>query len=340
MEALNKIALKKYLYFTALLLFSCQQRTLNEFDYDKTIKIEYSNKQLKEIPTDIGEYKNVEVINFSFNDLNEISEDICSLNNLKALYLTENNITMLPNCLYDMKNLQELGLTDNKLKFLDKDFEKLKLSKLQLSNNKFIDVGDEIFKINPYNLSFLDLRNNPFRKNLSLINRFSNLSQINIENCSIENQINISNLSKLEIFNANHNKLKDFPNGISNSKGLKEIYLRENIIEILNDSVNFLVSLEVLDLSNNRLKSLPNLKQLKNLTTLSLANNDFNSFPKELLELGGLKELNFSFNKINSIPNDIYKMRNLRVIYLIKCGLNEAEINKISKLLPNTDIRL
>lgn len=33
----------------SILLFSCQQRVINEFNYDKTIKIDYSTKQLKEI---------------------------------------------------------------------------------------------------------------------------------------------------------------------------------------------------------------------------------------------------------------------------------------------------
>lgn len=69
-----------------------------------------------------------------------------------------------------------------------------------------------------------------------------------------------------------------------------------------------LVSLEVLDLHNNMIGSLPeDVLQCKALRTLDLSNNNLHSLPENLGDLENITELVLSDNQITSLPSSIGK---------------------------------
>ena len=95
--------------------------------------------------------------------------------------------------------------------------------------------------------------------------------------------------------------------------------LRDNIffnnyfieITILNKRYN--VNLQVLNLSNNQLQSLPaEIGNLHNLQKLDLSNNQLQSLAAEIGNLCNLKELNLSNNQLQTLPAKIGNLHNLK----------------------------
>ena len=82
-------------------------------------------------------------------------------------------------------------------------------------------------------------------------------------------------------------------------------------------------SLEVLDLSNNKLTSLPSeLKQLKKLKILFASNNDFEAMPEVLGECPQLEMVGFKSNQIKHIPEKSLPQR-LRWLILTENKITE-----------------
>ncbi len=85
--------------------------------------------------------------------------------------------------------------------------------------------------------------------------------------------------------------------------GATRLSLSENLTSFPMEILSLADSLEVLDLSNNKLASLPNeLKQLKKLKILFASNNDFESMPEVLGECPQLEMVGFKSNQIKYIP--------------------------------------
>ncbi|EPZ36031.1 hypothetical protein O9G_002674 [Rozella allomycis CSF55] len=60
----------------------------------------------------------------------------------------------------------------------------------------------------------------------------------------------------------------------------------------------------------------PTLPLLKNLVLLHLQGNRFEYIPEEILELTFLQELNLGFNKLKRLSSKIYRLKELRSLYL------------------------
>ncbi|WP_435237226.1 leucine-rich repeat-containing protein kinase family protein [Psychromonas sp. PT13] len=85
--------------------------------------------------------------------------------------------------------------------------------------------------------------------------------------------------------------------------GITRLTLSENLTNFPMEILSLSDSLEILDLSNNQLKSLPQaLKQLTQLKIIFVSNNQFETLPEILGELPNLEMVGFKSNKINYIP--------------------------------------
>ena len=98
-----------------------------------------------------------------------------------------------------------------------------------------------------------------------------------------------------------------------------------------------------LDLSNNNLEgSLPaEVRQLANLETLDLSNNQFTGVPAEIGQLTQLRVLNLSNNPITGLPRELGNLSNLEILDLTETDFAEADLEIIEAALPSAvEIRI
>jgi hypothetical protein len=93
-------------------------------------KINLSFEKLKELPKEIGNLTNLQILFLNYNYLKEIPKEIGNLSNLQGLYLQSNKLKDLQ--IGNLFKLQRLCLDANKLKEIPKEFDNL--SKLEIFN--------------------------------------------------------------------------------------------------------------------------------------------------------------------------------------------------------------
>lgn len=87
--------------------------------------------------------------------------------------------------------------------------------------------------------------------------------------------------------------------------GIRRLTLSENLSTFPLDILSLADSLEILDLSNNKLTSLPiEITQLKKLKVIFASNNLFETLPEVLGQCASLEMLGFKSNKINHVPEN------------------------------------
>lgn len=92
---------------------------------------------------------------------------------------------------------------------------------------------------------------------------------------------------------------------------LQHLSLENCKMWMLSEQIDLLFNLEILNLSHNKLFSIPEISSLIKLKTLNISHNDFREFPLTILSLTVLENLDCSYNKLNKIP-----VENLSVKFL------------------------
>lgn len=118
--------------------------------------------------------------------------------------------------------------------------------------------------------------------------------------------------------------------GIPNSKPIRRISLYNLTgtldpkgLKISNaEGLQYCVNIEKLDLSSNRLLSLPDLSMLSKLNTLDLHQNSLKEMPSAVYGLPKLQNLNLSYNQLTSLPDKFSKLTALKTLFLSYNQLN------------------
>ena len=109
--------------------------------------------------------------------------------------------------------------------------------------------------------------------------------------------------------------------------GVQRLKLSENLTSFPIEILSLADSLEILDLSDNRLTSLPKeLVKLRKLKIIFASNNDFETLPEVLGQCQQLEMVGFKSNKINHVPANSLPIK-LRWLILT---------NNLLKTLPDT----
>lgn len=106
------------------------------FNYDWSHDDAWWKGDLTEIQENIGELKNLEILDLSGNRIKKLPDSIGDLTNLKVLHLQGNDLTVFPNNITKLTNLETLNLNDNKL-------YSLPIEMSDLGNLKSLGIDEE-----------------------------------------------------------------------------------------------------------------------------------------------------------------------------------------------------
>ena len=125
-------------------------------------EISLDNKNIKELPKEIGVLRNLKSLIMYNNKIKSIPKEIGNLNTLLILDLRINKIETIPKELANLKSLQYLDLSQNQIKEIPKEIGSLvNLVKLALNDNHIEHIPVEMGNL--HNLKFLDLRYNKIK---------------------------------------------------------------------------------------------------------------------------------------------------------------------------------
>lgn len=99
---------------------------------------------------------------------------------------------------------------------------------------------------------------------------------------------------------------------------IESIILHHNRLNTLPENLSKYSNLQVLDVSNNGLKILPDVFEYCPLTTLIAKNNSLinDSLPKSFSACPTLRELNLSGNNLMHFPEQVFDFINIKYLYL------------------------
>ncbi|MGH0160891.1 UNVERIFIED_CONTAM: hypothetical protein FKN15_040333, partial [Acipenser sinensis] len=174
-----------------------------------------------------------------------------------------------------------------------------------LSNNQLTAIPDSFSNLS--NLVKFNLSNNKLRSLPPGISAMKSLKLLDCTNNQLERvPQELAQMASLEQLYLRHNKLRCLPE-LPACKLLKELHVGNNQIELLGpEHLKHLNAISVLELSENKLKSLPDeIALLQGLERLELTNNDISSLPYALGNLPKLKIVGLEGNPLRSIRRDL-----------------------------------
>ena len=135
---------------------------INQAARDGRTNLDLSGKGISELPDEIGQLANLQILDLRNNQLKTVPESLGQLANLQELYLYNNQLKTVPDSLGQLANLQELYLFSNQLKTVPESLGRLaNLQWLDLDNNQLTTVPDSLGQL--ANLQELDLDNNQLK---------------------------------------------------------------------------------------------------------------------------------------------------------------------------------
>lgn len=199
-------------------------------------KLDLSNKNLKAIPPEIFELKNLKSLNLRNNKISNIPPEITRLKRLEKLDISNNNISNFYANICRLKKLQVLNFNNNKIKTIPIQINLLsELRKLSLSGNYINSLPKQMAGLKK--LRSINISKNPI----------NNFPQVLLE------------LKELKTIWINNLNLKTFPvkSVLESLKNLKAIYCYGEKIDNESIDVNYLY------LSKIKGNSYPDLIRLK-----------------------------------------------------------------------------
>lgn len=146
---------QKGLSETDLKMYTSIEEALLNTDSVRYLSLKH--KKLKTLPSEIFQFKNLEILDISKNKLEEIPEDILKLKKLRELSVSNNNLTTLPIQIGDLIHLKKILAFQNNIALLPTTIGNLvNLELLDLWSNEIESFPTEISNLK--HLKFVDLR--------------------------------------------------------------------------------------------------------------------------------------------------------------------------------------
>ncbi|XP_037070455.1 leucine-rich repeat-containing protein 40-like isoform X2 [Pollicipes pollicipes] len=252
--------------------------------------LDLHDNALAELPASVGELHALTRLVLSHNQLRRLPEELFAVTSLRQLLADHNRLEQLPEQAGDCLDLELLDVSHNCLTSLPAGLGYLhKVSRLAASDNQLETVPDELGSMTSAGhtgggLRALDLA----RNRLGAV------------------PASLGQLYQLEVLDLRQNLLTEMP-PLTDCHALKELHLGFNQVkEIGVELLESLKSLIILDLSNNKIESLPDdIAVLQRLERLDLKNNDLSVAPLRLCLLPLLKSVQLEGNPLRSVRRDL-----------------------------------
>lgn len=92
---------------------------------EKLEKLDLSNRDITEIPSEIGDLTFLKELNLSYNNIKSLPAEISKLVNLEVLLLLRNDLELLPPQIGKLQNLKMLDVSHNQLKAVPEEISQL-----------------------------------------------------------------------------------------------------------------------------------------------------------------------------------------------------------------------
>ncbi len=137
-------------------------------------------------------------------------------------------------------------------------------------------------------------------------------------------------------------KADSLPEELFQLNNLQELTVARCKLNVLNEKIGTLKKLEYLNVMGNHLIRLPeSIGELVNLKTLIICRNLIEYLPESIGSLTKLTYIDAWENPLYVLPESISELQNtLQVIDLRQIDIRNTELEKMEKLLPNTDIKV
>jgi Leucine-rich repeat (LRR) protein len=158
--------------------------------------LELYDRKIKELPSTIGQFKNLRKLTIRNTQVKVLPESIGDLEQLKELHLYKNKLTVLPKSISNLVHLQVLDVSSNALKELPEDIGQLKkLEELFAHKNELTQIPLSVAKIS--NLRGITVGKNMGLEQLPLeLGKLKNLIVLDAKAAPIDEQ-NLVELKRL-----------------------------------------------------------------------------------------------------------------------------------------------
>lgn len=261
------------------------------------------------IPDTIGMLTNLRTLVFDNLNIDALPDSIGNLAKLQKLRIQDcNNLTKLPDSIGNFAKLQKLEILDCKdlteLPNSIVNLAKLQDLLIELTPIKSFPNGD-LKKLMSFELLYTDVRELPD------IAHFPELTNLKLVGNLIEaipkgaalplniylERIEIQGRFDEDIASDDDNGLPTITHGFTSFPA--KIDYVANVQHTLRDTG---VGMTHLNLSWNKIKTVPNLKSYDQLVELNLSKNKIEKLPESIKYITGLKNLNVSYNRLSSLP--------------------------------------
>jgi Leucine-rich repeat (LRR) protein len=183
---------------------------------------------LRAVPSEIGYFTNLEVLQLAENDIESdlIHPSLGNLKKLKTLSFYKNDLDSLPPFIFKLESLVELDLYFNKIEIMPEEIGRLTdLERLYIAHNGFYDVPESIGNLK--SLKELYIHHNRISYLPETIKELSSITDFHLQNNYFQGfPTFILGFKKLEDLDISHNEIQTLPPEIVQLEHLKLLWMK------------------------------------------------------------------------------------------------------------------
>ena len=320
------------LNIAAMGLSEMPEEVLNMYEYDPNASTAWgevvdlttmiaADNELKDLPESM--FPDVD-----YQAVMESDDDVPQFGGIQNLDVHGNLLRELPLGFKRLPQLSKLNISRNKLSIsaLEVVFQISALRELKLAENELEGALPPTIE-QLTSLEMLELQGNKLTSLPVEIRALTHLRTLNISNnkmTSLPSEI-FTSMSVIDL-NASKNSFKNAFFEVDSAPHLQNLSLANNSLTSLcaSETVS-LPSLKQLDISTNRLLSLPNMETWTNIVTLLVGENSLSSIPEGFCSLQQLRNADFTANNIDRLDPRIALMEGLMNLTLAANPIRERK---------------